>query len=91
MDGSWQSAYQESAELDQGQIILICTDGIHEAHNEKGEMFGKSRLLNIIRRHKADRAADILAEVMTALNVFQSRHAPEDDVTLVVVKAGEDR
>ena len=91
VDDGWQYACQKTAELSEGQIILICTDGLHEAHNEKGVMFGKDRLLDILRRHQADPSADILAAVIAALTAFQGGQAPEDDVTLVLVKAGGSR
>ena len=64
---------RKTAELSEGQIILICTDGLHEAHNEKGVMFGKDRLLEIIRRHQADPSAGILAAVIVSPDGFSGR------------------
>ena len=73
-------------DLKDNQIIVLCTDGVWEAHNTSGQMFGKDALYDIIRRNADLPASDIVEAVITALNEFQSGLEPEDDVTLVVVK-----
>jgi phosphoserine phosphatase RsbU/P len=72
--------------LRNGQIIAIGTDGIWEAFNRQGEMFGKERLRGIIRRKAGQAAADILAAVYDELNRFTAGQKSEDDITLVVIK-----
>lgn len=72
--------------LRNGQIIAIGTDGIWEAINRQGEMFGKDRLRNIIRRRTESSAGDILNAVYDELNVFTLGQKSEDDITLVVIK-----
>jgi sigma-B regulation protein RsbU (phosphoserine phosphatase) len=68
------------------QVIAIGTDGIWEAFNTSGEMFGKKRFQDIIRNH-ADRSAnEILDAVYTELNSFTTGKKSEDDITLVIVK-----
>ncbi len=81
-------SYEENrkAGLVEGQIIAIGTDGIWEARNKDGEMFGKARFHDIIRRNAAARAQGILDAVYDELERFRSGLKPEDDVTLVVVK-----
>jgi len=68
-----------------GQIVLIGTDGIWEAHNAAGEMFGKARLRAIIRRHHRGPAAALRDAVFAAVTEFTGPRA-EDDVTLAVIK-----
>jgi serine phosphatase RsbU (regulator of sigma subunit) len=72
-----------------GQIIFLSTDGIWEACNQKGEMFGKDPVYEIIRNHFSDDANVILEAILNRLNSFQDGATIEDDVTLVVVKIGE--
>jgi sigma-B regulation protein RsbU (phosphoserine phosphatase) len=67
-------------------IILIGTDGIHEARNESGEMFGQERLRDIIRRHAEASAKTIRDTVIDTLQDFRGDASQEDDITLVVVK-----
>ncbi len=76
--------------LEDGQIIVIGTDGIWEAFNAKGEMFGKAKLFDIIRRnHHAD-AEKIVDAVIEALDRFLGGHKAEDDITLIVVRVAGD-
>ncbi len=72
--------------LKNGQIIAIGTDGIWEAFNNEGQMFGKKRLRDIIRKHSASAADDILSAVYTGLHSFMSGAKSEDDITLVIIK-----
>jgi sigma-B regulation protein RsbU (phosphoserine phosphatase) len=69
-----------------GQIILIGTDGIWEAQNPSGVMFGKNRFKDIIRQHAGDSAKKILAAVMASIEDFGQEQGRGDDITLVVVK-----
>jgi len=73
-----------------GQIIGIATDGIREARNRFGEMFGNDSLQTIIRRNAAASSAKILQAVFTALDLFRQGVKSEDDMTLVVVKVLQD-
>lgn len=72
-----------------GQIIAIGTDGIWEAFNTSGEMFGKERYQDIIRKY-ADRSADeILDGVYRELNDFTLGRKSDDDITLVIAKIND--
>jgi sigma-B regulation protein RsbU (phosphoserine phosphatase) len=87
---SQKSAYQKfQRAIAPGQIILIGTDGIWEAQNQAGEMFGKERFKNAIRKHANESAKRILDTVFIHLDDFQQSHQKSDDVTLVVVKIEE--
>ncbi len=68
------------------QIILLGTDGIWEARNSRGEMFGKEPLHDILRNNCKNDADTILTAITSALDDFQQGSSAEDDVTLVVVK-----
>ena len=69
-----------------GQIIAIGTDGIWEAINHQGEMFGKDRFRDIIRRNAPAGAAGIINAVYSELSRFTKGRKMEDDITLVVIK-----
>jgi serine phosphatase RsbU (regulator of sigma subunit) len=73
-------------EIVPGQIIVIATDGIREARNRYGEMFGQDSLQNILRRNASESSAKILQAVFTALDLFRQGFKSEDDMTLVVIK-----
>jgi serine phosphatase RsbU (regulator of sigma subunit) len=82
------AVYKESEKkINAGQIILIGTDGIKEAVDTHGEMFGNGRLLNVIRDYADQPAREILERVFESLNDFRQPLEPDDDETLVVIKA----
>jgi sigma-B regulation protein RsbU (phosphoserine phosphatase) len=82
------SRYQANrTEMIAGQILLVGTDGIWEAANARGEMFGKERFKAVVRRHHQSSAQEITDSVMAALKAFCQDVAPADDITLVVAKA----
>ena len=69
-----------------GQIIAIGTDGIWEANNKDGKMFGKDRFKEIIRQYSNESAGGILNAVFNDLEQFTKGQKPEDDITLVIIK-----
>jgi len=73
-------------QITNGQIIVITTDGIGEAANRAGEMFGKERLKNIIRLNADKPARAIVDAVLDAVEQFIHPLPQKDDATLVVIK-----
>lgn len=79
-------AENSAAGLIPGQVALLATDGLWEARNDKGEMFGKDRVRELLARHSGKPAADIVTAVLEGLREFLGEAEPEDDVTLVAIK-----
>jgi sigma-B regulation protein RsbU (phosphoserine phosphatase) len=77
---------KELAGLSKDQILLIGTDGLWEATNEAGEMFGKERLKELISKYSDSSADEILDFIIESLGQYTGESKQEDDVTLVVVK-----
>jgi len=73
-------------QINSGQIILIGTDGIKEAVNASGEMYGKERLLATVKEYAGRSAREILDRVFEGVNDFRHPLEPDDDETLVVIK-----
>lgn len=83
-DARYTEAQQE---IVPGQIIVMATDGIWEARNPEGEMFGRDRVQRIIRRNASKSANDIQNAILNALKRFQKNlNKLEDDMTLVIIK-----
>ena len=72
--------------LKKGQLVIVGTDGIWEARNQAGEMFGKHRLHDVIRQNAAAGAEAILKAVFKSHAQFTQGRRNEDDITLVVIK-----
>jgi sigma-B regulation protein RsbU (phosphoserine phosphatase) len=69
-----------------GSIVVLGTDGINEARNSIGEMFGTHRLYDIIASHAHEGATVVLEKVFDEINAFQEGSAQEDDITLAVLR-----
>ena len=83
-DWTFQASVREN--LVAGQIILLFTDGIWEAHNDAGQNFGKEPIYKIVRSNKDRPAKEILNALFHGLTRFQGSESFEDDVTLVLIK-----
>jgi len=71
-----------------GDVLVFFSDGIVDAENAEGEMFGTERLIAVLRAnpsccHSAQTAVDSILEAVSA---FQSGTAHFDDETLVVLR-----
>jgi sigma-B regulation protein RsbU (phosphoserine phosphatase) len=85
VEQDWQ--FEESTALIKpGQILVLTTDGIMEAHNQDGDMFGKDRIKEVIRRNAGLDADGIRRAMFTAVEDFRGKAPQEDDITLVVSK-----
>ena len=83
-DGS----YRENVvrELSNGQILVIGTDGIWEARNQMGEMYGRERLKGLIRENAAYSSDGISSSIIDSIKTFRGSARQEDDITLLVIK-----
>lgn len=77
---------QKETGLRQGQILIIGTDGIWETRRAQGDLFGKERLMTIVRQNVDRPAKAIVAAIFDALADFRQPLKPDDDITLVVAK-----
>ncbi|WP_419786546.1 SpoIIE family protein phosphatase [Pseudodesulfovibrio sp.] len=73
-----------STVLEQGELVVMATDGVWEARNVQGEMFGKQRMLAIIRENAHKSALDLREAIMDAVHDFEETQ--QDDIAVVVVK-----
>lgn len=70
----------------EGQVIALGTDGIWEARNRAGQMFGKERFRDVIRNNAKENATNILSAVYDELDLYTRGLKSADDITLVVAK-----
>jgi sigma-B regulation protein RsbU (phosphoserine phosphatase) len=81
-----QAKYPDAAHpLVPGDQIVFYTDGVTEAHDEAGEMFGVARLDKVLE-NCAVGASDLLRSVLDELEAFTGGKAAHDDRTLLVAK-----
>jgi sigma-B regulation protein RsbU (phosphoserine phosphatase) len=69
-----------------GDVLLFYTDGIVEAENDRGEELGLERILDLVRDHREEPAADIVERIFDEVERFTGAAPPEDDRTVIVVR-----
>ncbi len=70
--------------LEEGDLLVLYTDGITEAMNDHGEQFGMARLCDVIRDSSDDTPEAVRDLVLRAVDKW-SRHR-DDDTTIVVAR-----
>jgi sigma-B regulation protein RsbU (phosphoserine phosphatase) len=67
-----------------GDRLVCFTDGITEAANEAGDLFGEERLLRLLIEHRRQSASELRETILGAVADF-SGGSFQDDVTLVAL------
>lgn len=67
-------------------VLVMATDGLSEAHNADGEMFGYERLLALVEQHRQESAQNIAEALFEAVNGFAGTCEQFDDQTVVIMK-----
>ncbi len=76
---------QESRQLKPGDALVLYTDGITEARDEGGRMFGEEHLLEVAQRAQGCSAREIHEALLAEVHRFVHGAARVDDITLMVV------
>jgi sigma-B regulation protein RsbU (phosphoserine phosphatase) len=74
-----------------GDVIVLYTDGITEAMDLDGELFGDATLASVLSTHQALDAAGIRERVLREVKAFVGDAEPHDDMTMVVLKIDDNR
>ncbi len=73
-------------DIQPGDCLAICSDGVSDAQNEAGDEFGEARLTAILRESCHQPSAEIVSKVFTAIDVFAGVAPQFDDITLLVLR-----
>src|SRR5215218_5544997 len=83
-------SYEEGeVSLREGNCVLFYSDGLVEAHDPKGEMFGFPRLRALIAEHGEEKSLEetLLEELYSFVGKGWEQ---EDDITLVTLERSEE-
>lgn len=80
------SFQQATVGLETGDLLVAFTDGISEAMNPTGEQFGEQRLMKAIEFSEALTAAEIVKQLLSAIDTFAAGAPQHDDMTLLVMR-----
>jgi serine phosphatase RsbU (regulator of sigma subunit) len=86
--GMFDSASYQSCplHLDKGDILVVYSDGLTDAEDPHGEMFGEERLLEIIQREAPAGSQAVERRFLKAIEDFIQGVPQTDDITFVVVE-----
>ncbi len=76
---------QKVVRLLPGDTLVMYTDGVTDAQDQRGQFYGEQRLLNVIR-HCACPAQETLEAILQDVRSFTGGMPQADDITLLVVR-----
>jgi sigma-B regulation protein RsbU (phosphoserine phosphatase) len=74
--------------LNRGDLLLLYTDGIVDASDEQGVMFGEERLIRRLKEERARTPKEICHKILEDVQIHNRLIEYSDDKTLVVIKRG---
>jgi sigma-B regulation protein RsbU (phosphoserine phosphatase) len=77
---------EQSLILPHGGRLTLYTDGVTEAADPQGELFGVERLGDVLRLSPALSAQQACQAVLDAVSRHTGTTTPQDDITLVVLR-----
>jgi sigma-B regulation protein RsbU (phosphoserine phosphatase) len=75
--------------LNEGELLVMMTDGIPETMSSDGSMLGIPRALDVVRNHRDQSAQAIVDALYRESLAFADDARQNDDITVVVVKGGK--
>ncbi len=77
---------QATISLEKGDLIILTSDGVPEAFNEDGEIFGFPRIMDLLEKSTAISPEEILDELLDGVKSFTKEAEPHDDLTVMVIQ-----
>jgi len=69
-----------------GDAVVFISDGITDAENAQGEMYGEDRLAGLLCAHRDLPSAEIADAILADVARFQGAHDRFDDETIIVLR-----
>ena len=77
---------EESRPIADGDLIVLFTDGVTEAMNERDDLFGEDRLTLLIAENISRSPKAIQTQILGDIQAFVGETNQHDDMTMVVLK-----
>ncbi|HAG68717.1 MAG TPA: phosphoserine phosphatase, partial [Lachnospiraceae bacterium] len=84
MEGTVYS--EHSFSFGKGDLLFVYTDGLPEAENREEEMYGTTRMMGFLNRHRDEDPEKLLLSVKRNVGEFVGEREPFDDLTMMAVK-----
>jgi hypothetical protein len=73
-------------QIPEGGSLIIFSDGIFEALDPKGALFGLDRLTDLLGKYRGQSGKKIIEQLIVQVQTWQQTHVPADDQTIVVAR-----
>lgn len=73
----------ENIKIETGDVVTVCTDGIFEAENMKGQYFEENRYTNFLEKSDFPNMREMNLELMEAVQDFVEENPISDDIALL--------
>ena len=81
------ASYEEiTVATEPGDVVIFVSDGIQDAENAEGEMYGQERLSSLLCSRREQPAQEIADAILADVSRFQGEQERFDDETIIVVK-----
>ncbi len=76
----------ETLRMEPGDVLVVCSDGVTEARDVKGEEFGRDRMLEALVSCHGLKAETVLERLLTAVSRFSAGAPQADDITVLALR-----
>ncbi len=76
----------ETIQLQSGDRVVMYTDGLTEANDGKGKLYGTARLDQVIEHTCGQPSDDVIQSIISSVESFSHDSGPADDQTLLVAQ-----
>lgn len=81
---------KRSITLEQGDLLLLMSDGLPELFNPEREILGLEKIENVLKNSADYSSSDIIQQLKQLAETWSGGKDPQDDITLMVLKVSED-
>ncbi|MDD5142029.1 SpoIIE family protein phosphatase [Methanoregula sp.] len=72
--------------LQRGDLLVLYTDGVTEAFNEREEYYGEERMIAAITKNRSRPAREIGEALLEDIRLFAGSAPQSDDITFILIK-----
>lgn len=69
-----------------GDLLVLYTDGVTEALDKRGEMFGEERLTDFIRNHSKGSLDALVSDLVSEIQLFSEKPVIDDDFAVIAIR-----
>lgn len=75
----------EAIDSIKGRPLFVYSDGLNEAENNEGKLFGNERLLDLLRKTDFENARQVIETMTAEVDQYRNGAEPNDDLTMMVI------